>query len=261
MAQFSGTFFSNALQRKVPFTAIIPTNDDTNSVHEGQKHSHQPKKTLHLLHGWDGSDEDWLLNVRIYELASERNIAIILPVGENSFYVDHANGNEYGRFIGEDLLDKTREIFHLSKEREDTWIAGLSMGGYGALSNGFKYSETFGKVATFSSRVLSRRDAPNEERLDDHLINLRLKAIIGSDTLADLASENDPYELVLNRKAGQDLFLACGLEDIIYKENKAFHEYLSEQKIDHKYIELPGGHDWDFWNEIIVKAVDWMLEK
>lgn len=259
MAQFSGTFYSEALTRKVPFTAIIPTSKELERHHQMYKPEFsQPKRTIYLLHGWDGANDDWVFNARVFELAREHNLAFILPSGENSFYVDHPNGNHYGKFIGEELVEVTRELFSLSTQREDTWIIGLSMGGYGALRNGFKYSDTFSKIAAFSSRILTKYEAPNREKLEDNLINTRLKAIIESDTLADLSDENDIYELALNRSKNQEVYIACGLSDYLYDENKALHEFLLENNIAHEYFETPGEHTWDFWNEYIEKAVKWM---
>lgn len=260
MAQFTGTFFSKKLSRNVPFTAIIPTSIELARDENGKKTA-KPMQTIYLLHGWDGSNQDWLTNARLVELAREYNVAFILPSGENSFYLDHPNGNLYGEFIGEELVAVTRELFPLSTKRKDTWIAGLSMGGYGALRNGFKYEETFGKVAAFSSRILSKKDARKNEKLEDNDINLRLKAILQSDTLADLKAENDPYDLVIDRDKKQELFIACGLDDSLHKENKDFHKYLTKKKIPHEYFETPGEHTWDFWNEYIEKAVQWMTEE
>lgn len=260
MAQFTGTFFSEKLSRNVPFTAILPTSTEITEDNQKKKTA-KPKRTIYLLHGWNGSNHDWLTNARLVEVSRTYDVAFILPAGENSFYLNHPNGNHYGEFIGDELVETTRELFSLSAKREDTWIAGLSMGGYGALRNGFKYSNTFSKVAAFSSRILSKKDAPKEETLEDNDISLRLKTILQSDTLADLNDENDPYDLVQNRKQTQDLFIACGTDDHLYKENEAFHQYLTKKKIPHEYFATWGEHDWDFWNEYIEKAVQWMTEK
>src|SRR5690625_2701556 len=108
--QFSGSFYFKSLTRKVPFTAIIPTQSELELIHgENKPEFSQPKRTLYLLHGWDGSNEDWLFNSRIYELAREYNVADILPSGENSFYLDNPKGNAYGQRIGEELDEQTGE--------------------------------------------------------------------------------------------------------------------------------------------------------
>ncbi|WP_446455883.1 alpha/beta hydrolase-fold protein [Tuanshanicoccus lijuaniae] len=97
-------------------------------------------KTLYLLHGWSGNHDDWIKHASIVELAKKYHIAIILPNGENSFYTDFSEAESYGKMVAEDLLEETQRLFKLSHQTADTWIAGLSMGGYGALRLGLIYS-------------------------------------------------------------------------------------------------------------------------
>lgn len=262
MAHFSGTFFSESLAKHVPFTAIIPT---MNEVNDGSNNNNndttQPKKTLYLLHGWNGTHSDWLVLSRIYEVARDYNIAVIMPAGENSFYIDQYEGQMYGEFIGEELVSVTREMFNLSPKREDTWIAGLSMGGYGSLRNGFKYSATFSKIAAFSSAILTAKHAKKGEKFgSDSKITLHLKNILGTDYVSDLHKDVDLYELSSNQKHKQKIYLSCGLEDELLEENRQYHQYLEQKNIPHKYLETSGGHDWDFWNEHIERAVKWFVE-
>lgn len=90
MATFTGTMQSKQLMRKVNFSAILPSS--TKSLYDPETEGTQidkPFKTLYLLHGWDGNHEDWIQNTRIVELATKYGIAVIMPSGENSFYVDH----------------------------------------------------------------------------------------------------------------------------------------------------------------------------
>src|SRR5690242_5946628 len=142
MAIIDVKFFSNALARQVSYKAIIPAD---RAVFPGSPPKEvKPFKTLYLLHGIFGDYTDWLVKSRIALFAEEHNIAVIMPSGENGFYVDHeAFRSFYGDYIGKELVEETRKLFHLSNEREDTFIAGLSMGGYGALRNGLKYYHNF----------------------------------------------------------------------------------------------------------------------
>jgi S-formylglutathione hydrolase FrmB len=254
------TFQSRELCRKVTFSAIIPTT--TKSLYDPvdkKEESKGPLRTLYLLHGWDGNHEDWVQNTRIVELATKHHIAVILPSGENSFYVDHPNANNYGKFLVEELIQETRSLFHLSEKREDTWIAGLSMGGYGALRNGLLHQETFGKIAAFSSRILTKNDKYHELE-EENPINKRLQAIIGGESYQFLPKEMDIYELSRETSIFSDLYLACGTEDFLYEENRAYHHYLLEKEIKHIYKEAPGRHDWNFWNQVIVEALEWMTQ-
>lgn len=260
MATLTASFQSKELSRIVSFSAIIPTEEKTiYETHQIESQNKNGLKTLYLLHGWNGNHQDWSHNTRIIELANKYNIAVILPSGENSFYVDHPNHNNYGKFIGEELIDVTRKMFHLSYKREDTFISGLSMGGYGSLRNGLFYDQTFGKIAAFSSRIFVKND-PYHDLSEDNDIHFRERAILGSDSFADLPEEMDIYKLAENAGIVPEIFIACGTEDHLYEENKALHQFLTANTIKHDYYESPGQHNWDFWNEYIEKAIRWLVE-
>lgn len=258
MATFTGTMQSKELMRKVSFSAIIPSS--TKSIYDPRIDEYKnkgPFRTLYLLHGWDGNHEDWIQNTRIVELATKHSIAVIMPSGENSFYVDHNNGDFYGRFIGQELVNETRHLFNLSTKREDTWIAGLSMGGYGALRNGLIYNETFSKITAFSSRILTKKDVIHDLSKEDRM-NRHLQYITGSKSYQDLNPDMDIYELVLRGNI-PELFIACGTEDFIYEDSLLFHQFLKDKQINHLYKSSTGEHKWDFWDQYIEKAIEWMV--
>lgn len=254
------SFQSRELMRRVNYKAIVPTS--TKSLYDPEDAVEVEMKdlrTLYLLHGWDGNYEDWTNNTRIIELATKFGIAVVMPSGENGFYVDHPNGDNYGRLIGEELVNETRKLFPLSDKREDTWIAGLSMGGYGSLRNGLVYSNTFGKIAAFSSRILTSDDKGDLSA--ENPFNSRMRAIIQSDTHKDLPEEMDIKKLIESCINLPDLYLSCGTEDFLIEENRDLDKWLNEKGIKHRYEESPGEHNWDFWNEYIVKALEWLTEE
>ena len=162
MALIQVNYLSKALFRTVPLNVILPV--DRISFQTGTyTESGTPFKTLYLLHGLLGNYTDWVTGTRIQRYAEEKNLAVIMPSGDNAFYVNgRTRNNDYGTFIGEELVYITRKMFPLSAKREDTFIAGLSMGGYGAIRNGLKYAETFGYVAGLSSALhILDEDADN----------------------------------------------------------------------------------------------------
>ena len=149
MALIQVNFVSKSLMRTVPIQVILPV--DKFSLSDKPLREEKPFKTLYLLHGIFGNYTDWVTNTRIQKWAEKKNLAVVMPSGDNAFYVDDpAGGNLYGQFIGQELVDITRRMFPLSRKREDTFIGGLSMGGFGAMRNGLKYHETFGCVISFS---------------------------------------------------------------------------------------------------------------
>ena len=152
MALIQCNFFSKSLMRTVPIQVVLPTDKTLGpdgSAPQG------PFKTLYLLHGIFGNDTDWVCGTRVQSWAQDRNLAVVMPSGENSFYVDMPKASAYyGTYIGKELVDFTRRTFPLSHKREDTFIGGLSMGGYGAIVNGLQNPETFGAVCALSSALI-----------------------------------------------------------------------------------------------------------
>lgn len=261
MATLTTTFQSEELQRNVTFSAIIPTSTKSLYAYDTKAEA-APEgfKTLYLLNGWNGNHEDWIINTSIVKLAEQYNLAVIMPSGENSFYADHSDGSNYGKFIGEELVNVTRNLFPLSKRREDTFIGGLSMGGYGALRNGYVYNETFSKIVGLSSSVLHKNDKVHDLS-EVNAINTKLKFIIQSESFAEMDDTLDIYRVIQNAEQKPELFLAIGTEDFLYEENNNLHEWLEKEKIAHHYVEEPGEHNWMFWEMTIKRALEWIYDK
>lgn len=252
LAVIYGNIQSERLMRKVPFAAILPSEFENDEKVE-------PFKTLYLLHGWNDAFDAWINNTRIVELATKYNIAVIMPSGENSFYVDLENGSYYGQYIGEEFVRITRGMFNLSHEFESTWIAGLSMGGYGALRNGLYYNRTFSKIGALSSKILQSQER-DHDLTEENRMNQAIQFIIGAETYKDMDQDKDIFSLV-KQESIPELFIACGTEDFIYGESLNLHNLLDELKIDHIYKESPGDHSWSFWDDYIEQVIEWMVNK
>ncbi|XAS74182.1 alpha/beta hydrolase-fold protein [Micrococcaceae bacterium Sec5.1] len=281
MAFIECNFFSETLQRTVTFNAIIPADKglfaDRREAPTGfdSTRSHRPQnfKTLYLLHGGLGNHTDWVNGTRIHMWAQEKDLAVIMPAGDNRSWIDDPSGSallgQYGQYVGRELVQFTRNTFPLSPRREDTFVAGLSMGGFGALVNGLRFPEVFSRIAALSPGLLygdlipGYDDLPNEDLSfafgDSYRDDLRrvlgnLDAVVGS---------NRDYKgmLATLKRTGADIpgiFLACGESDIILNRSQDFHRYLNKLEVDHHYEEGPGGHDWTFWDGAIKKVLDWL---
>ena len=186
-----------------------------------------------------------------------------MPSGDNMFYVDQESShNYYGELIGKELVEITRKMFPLSDKREDTFIAGLSMGGYGAIRNGLKYHDTFGYIAGLSSAMLIDG---LEERTNDTPLFIERRDFAES-FFGDLSkvknSDKDPKWLVTKLLEKQaelpKMYLACGIEDSLVEPNRKFRDWLLSSGVDVTYEEGPGSHEWDFWNRYIKKVIDWL---
>lgn len=272
MAILNVNFRSGCLMRNVGFWMILPNEvgmlpkEALPEFVAGNKNYERPMKVLYLLHGFGGDMNDWMLGVSIQEIALKYHLAVVMPSGENSFYLNGCGvACAYEDYVGKELVDYTRRTFGLSARKEDTFIGGLSMGGFGSIHTGLKYPETFGKIFGLSSALIIHNICgmkPGEvSGFFDYEYYRRTFGDL--DRLKD--SENNP-EYVIDRriKAGehiQPIFMACGTEDFLLKENRAFKDFLTERNLDVTYLEDTGKHDWEFWGKCIEPAVKWAVEE
>ena len=261
MALIQVNYVSSALQRTVPLQVILPVDKLTPN---GQLPPEKTFKTLYLLHGFLGNYTDWVSGTRIQRWAEERDLAVVMPSGDNAFYVDRPETlNNYGAFIGQELVEVTRRMFPLSRKREDTFIGGLSMGGYGAVRNGLNYQETFGAIISFSGvlqpfeafeKAPAEYDAAFEEGIFGNLKEAAVSDKNPTWLVHSLASKklSDPnFEL-------PKIYIACGTEDQLLPHSQNFRDLLLENGFSVTYEEGPGDHDWDFWDTYIKKVIDWL---
>lgn len=261
MALIQVNFLSKSLMRTVPLHVILPV--DKLTFPGMPLREEKPFKTLYLLHGIFGNYTDWVSGTNIQRWAEEKDLAVVMPSGDNMFYVDQeASHNYYGELIGQELVEITRKMFPLSHRREDTFIAGLSMGGYGAIRNGLKYHGTFGYIAGLSSAMLIDG---LEARTNDTPFFIERRDFAES-FFGDLSrvkdSDKDPKWLVKKLIAEQadlpKMYLACGVEDSLLEPNREFRDWLLAAGVDVTYEEGPGSHEWDFWNRYIKKVIGWL---
>ena len=250
MALIQFTYVSNVLLRSVPVQVILPVDKLSP---EGEYLPLKKYKTLYLLNGLWGSHVDWVSGTRIQRWAEERDLAVVMPAGENSFYVDRPGFHmDYGKWIGQELVQITRRMFPLSDKREDTFIGGLSMGGFGAMRNGLRYADTFGQIVSLSP-ALHFFEGEAEP----------FASFLCKDPQSEWEkvknSDVNPRWLVENftgEKPG--IYLACGREDDLFPFSQLFHEVLTKAGFEHHYVEDEGNHDWDYWDRHIKLALQWL---
>lgn len=260
MALIQMNLMSSALMRTVNVTVILPTDK---LLAPGAARREGPCQTLYLLHGLLGSEYDWVTGTPIRRWAEERDLAVVMPAGENSHYVDRTDARaDFGAFVGSELVELTREIFPLSRRREDTFVAGLSMGGYGALRNGLKYSERFGAIGAFSvpdpletvKRLRAESGRLTESRRFFESCFGPAERLAGSDK--DLLALAET--LCREKRALPRLFLACGDGDPLLPGNRRLAAALRALGFSARYEESEGGHDWDFWTAALRSLLDWL---
>ena len=257
MAYYRIEYFSNCLHRMTSFEMLIP-NDYRTDI--GQKEPEEPMRTLFLLHGYTGKAENWVPG----DLPMRHNFAIVMPTAENSFYLNGAaSGSAYQSLVGEELVDYVRKTFGLAKSAKDTYIAGLSMGGFGALHTALAYPDRFGKAGCLSSAFIVHGIAKMKPGQDNGVANYEYYRSCFGDLDKVEESDANPETLVKKLKAAKkkipDLYLCCGTEDFLIEPNRAMHKFLEDEKVPHEYHEGPGIHDMVFWSHWIVKVVEWMF--
>ncbi|WP_292603347.1 alpha/beta hydrolase [Methanobrevibacter sp. UBA212] len=254
MVLFRGDIKCKSLQRRTSISVILPA-DNIHFLQDTEEIVPKPYRTLYLLHGLYGSDDIFLANTSIQKFAEDNGIAIVIPCGENSFYIDNPKAHAYyGEYVGQELLDITRNIFPLSHRREDTFIAGFSMGGYGAVRNGLKYHENFSKIGMISAALITD-DIVNYTD-DDNVLRSRdfYESIFGD--LDELkGSDMDPKALIERCPNVPDIYMACGEDDFLFEKNSDFHEFLKDMDIDVDFVKASGEHTWEFSEKYIKEFI------
>ncbi len=248
MAFMHCRMYSNELKKAVEVYVAYPTA------------SGAPDKVLYLLHGLSDDASIWSRRTSIERYADRRNIAVIMPDGGRGFYTDAVHGPRYWSYIAEELPEQMHGIFKLPKSRKDTFAAGLSMGGYGALKLGLRQPERFAAVGALSAVTDIRRRL----RTADSVIRLAEMRLIFGGVSRLAADGNDLFALadaaVRSGKKLPKIISFCGTEDKLLQDNRRFDAHLARLEYPgfHAY-ERPGAHTWDFWDAHITEVLDFFI--
>lgn len=219
-----------------------------------------PGKTLFLLHGLAGNASVWSRFTSVERYALDHNVAVVIPEVNRSFYTDMVYGGDYYTYVSKELPELCRSLFRLSLRREDTYIAGLSMGGYGALKIGLRNPAQFAGCASFSG-VLDIRDRVLAEDLDETMAR-EMVAILGPDRR--VKPEDDLFAITrelaeLPRAMQPRIFTTCGQSDFLHDHNLRYRALAESLGLDFRYEEWPGAHTWDFWDRSIQLMMEYFF--
>ena len=267
MALSQVNFLSKSLMKIVTFHIYLP-NDVPLEFREQNPQYKRPTKTLYLLHGFSGNTTDWITGSNAMEVSRNYNLAIVMPSGENSFYINgKGTGNAYETYIAKELPEYIKNTYQLSNQREDVIIGGLSMGGFGALRLALKYNRTYSAAFGLSSAMIIQDIYRMSQKAGDEcasaIADLDYYINIFGDLNNVLSSDCNPEVIVKQRlEKGEilpKLFMACGTEDFLLENNRSFKRFLEQFNVDLTYCESIGAHDWKFWNEYLEPAVKWAI--
>ena len=257
MALIELHFYSKALKQATSVNVILP---EIRKKEEGVGRPEGTYKTLYLFHGLTDDHTSWMRKTSIERYANEYGIAVVMPEVRRSWYTDTAYGEKYLTFVSEELPAVCRSYFAgMSDKREDNYVAGLSMGGYGAMKVALTHPESFCGCASLSGSLdITRKNRPQNPEEWKALFGYDLKDF---DELCD--TEHDLYGLVKkNHAAGvpfPKLFLWCGTEDHLLAINQQMRDLLEELNIEHCYRESEGTHSWKWWDPRIQDALKFLF--
>lgn len=244
--------FSEALGMQTTVYVVIPQRNTMGEIGVSGNGEANKYKCLYLLHGLSDDHSIWLRRTSIERYAQEYGICVVMPFGGRSFYTDMKYGEKYYTYIAEELPRLMSEFFPISNKREDNYIAGLSMGGYGALKVALKNGDRFYAAAGLSSAA---DIASVTAMFKDVLIPVFGESLVVPDDedLVKLAKKhnNDPVK--------PRIYMGVGTEDFLYEGNQTLKETFQGLNYDFTYRESAGIHSWEFWDEYIQYVLKWMF--
>lgn len=259
MALLQINFKSEILQAEQSLNVILPQVSLYNE--DRQKYIKENGfPVLYLLHGLSDDHSIWLRHTSIERYALEYNIAVVMPNAARSFYADMKYGPNYYSYITQEIPHIIRTYFPISKAREDNFIAGLSMGGYGAFMIALRNPVMFEAAASLSGTLDLTPGFSNPEEGYQKLG----KQIFGS-KVEYLKSDYNTMKLVKRQTQSGILlprfFQSCGTEDFLYTTNQRFRAAAVKYGLDLTYEEGPGAHEWGYWDSHLRRILTWMLNK
>jgi S-formylglutathione hydrolase FrmB len=251
-------FQSKLVGKTLPYNVILPRDYQTSP------RTRYP--VLYLLHGFSGHYNDWVTRTNLAEYGAEYRMIVVTPEGNDSWYTDSAatSTDKYESYLLQELIPDVDRRFRTIQTRYGRGIAGLSMGGYGALKFGLKYPDRFVFAASLSGALgvaaWTEDDLKGMTAIRDSVFSVY--GPVGSET----RQRNDIYQIVRGltaaRPAGLPYFyLDCGTEDLLVDMNQKFAALLREKKIAHEYRELPGNHNWAYWDQQVQEVLKIAAQK
>ena len=243
MIRLNCTFFSDALGREAEVTVLLPASA-----------AGRPYPVLYLLHGLTDSGESWLHRTSLERYAEARNLAIVLPNAARSFYCNMAYGDDWYTHISKEIPEFCESLFPVSRDPATRYIAGNSMGAYGACKIALREPGRFGKVGLLSG-VLDVQGMVNDmPELDrDWLLCFGGRKIPDHEDLLKLLPKTAPLPA---------FYHYCGTEDFLVEGNRTFCRLCEELGIPLTSVWEDGGrHCWDYWDKQLPRLLDWLEER
>ena len=217
-------------------------------------------RTLYLLHGHSDDHTAWQRWTSIERYVEGLNLAVVMPAVHLSFYSDMVHGGKYWQFISEEVPILVRDMFSLSSRREDSFVAGLSMGGYGAFKLALTHPDRYAAGASLSGAVDIREVVNAHGERNDKAWLAGMRNVFG-DLNKMPGSKHDLLTLARRVSRGPvrpRLYQCCGTEDFLYADNICFRDEVYKLPLDLTYEEGLGEHTWAYWDQMIQHVLAWI---
>lgn len=246
---------SKLMQREMPYRVILPP--DYRSSNEKTLYP-----VIYLLHGLTGHFNNWSENTKLEMYSAKHQFVIVMPEGDNGWYTDSVTApkDKYESYIIQELIPRIESKFRVKSDRNSRAIAGLSMGGYGGLKFGLKHPEKFVLAGSFSGALRAAQWTEKDLAGGFKPLLDSINKIFGTEG-SETRSQNDIFSLVESRSAEDSkklpfLYLDCGTEDFLIAQSQDFAALLQKKKIPHEFRQLPGIHNWKFWDAQIFEFLE-----
>jgi len=241
---------SAALGRTMKYRVLLPRGYATSTT---------MYRAVYLLHGLSGDYRDWSTRTELARMARDLPLVVVMPDGENAWYTNAADkGARFEDYIAEDLLADVERKYRVIRSRYGRAIAGLSMGGYGALKIALKRPDSFAAAGGFSSAL-----GVTDPKFADWYPSFReeMFAIYGP-AGSETRTANDVLLIAakVRPQSAPVLYFDCGTSDRLLPESRALAAVVQQRGLTYEYHEVPGDHGWDYWNRRLEVFLAWLMK-
>ena len=248
-------FESKLVGKTLPYRVVLPPD------YAAKEAANVRYPVLYLLHGLTGHFDNWTDKTKLAQYAMNYRVIIVTPEGNNGWYVDSATvpQEKYESYIIQELMPDVEKRYRTMTSREGRAIAGLSMGGYGALKFGLKYPEKFVFAGSLSGALKAAAWSDMELTVAGNWVKAPITQAFGTGA-TETRKQNEVYQMVKDLTPEKTaalpfIYLSCGTEDFLIADNQQMMQTLLLKKVPHEFRQTPGIHDWKFWDAQVLEIL------